>query len=258
LVNPAAASILGYTPEELQGQFMHDIVHHSKPDGTPSPVDDCSIYQAFRDGKVHHVLEDVFWKRDGSCFWVEYTSNPIYEHDRITGAVVTFRDITDRKRSEERLRESHEQLRDLAAHLETVREEERTRVAREIHDELGSALTCLKMDLAWMAKRIPPPASKEKENGGQLAAKIYSMSTFVNDMVQLVQKVTTELRPAVLDELGLGPAIEWQAKEFQVRTGMKCTLNISPESLTVEGKRATAIFRIFQEILTNVTRHAGA
>lgn len=256
LVNPAAASILGYAPEELQGRFMHDIVHHSKPDGTPSPVEKCSIYQAFRDGKVHHVLEDVFWKRDGSCFWVEYTSNPIYEHDKITGAVVTFRDISDRKRSEERLRESHEQLRDLAAHLETVREEERTRVAREIHDELGSALTCLKMDLAWMAKRISPSVSKE--DGAQLAPKIHSMSKFVNEMVQLVQKVTTELRPAVLDELGLGPAIEWQAKEFQGRTGMKCTLDITPESLAVGGKRATAIFRIFQEILTNVTRHASA
>jgi signal transduction histidine kinase len=154
------------------------------------------------------------------------------------------------------LKESHEQLRDLAAHVETVREEERTRVAREIHDELGSSLTCLKMDLAWMAKRIPPTDSKGEAS--PLASKIQSMSQFVNEMVQLVQKVSTELRPAVLDELGLGPALEWQAKEFQSRTGIYCTLSIYPESLDVEGECATAVFRILQEILTNVVRHADA
>lgn len=256
LVNPATANMIGYTQEELRGQFMHDILHHSKSDGTPFPVEECLIHQAFRDGKLHHVPEDVFWKKDGSPFWVEYTSNPIRENDRIVGAVVTFRDITERKRAEERLKESHEQLRSLAAHLETVREEERTRVAREIHDELGSALTCLKMDLAWMAKRIPMTGSSGKAS--QLVPKIQSMSKFVNEMVQLVQKVSTELRPAVLDELGLGPAMEWQAKEFQSRTGITCTLDIYPESLAIDGDRATAVFRILQEILTNVIRHADA
>nr|HQU27662.1 sensor histidine kinase [Nitrospirales bacterium] len=146
--------------------------------------------------------------------------------------------------------------RDLAAHLETVREEERTRVAREIHDELGSALTCLKMDLAWMAKRIP--MTNSRETAAQLAPKIHSMSKFANEMVRLVQKVSTELRPAVLDELGLGPAIEWQAKEFQSRTGITCRLDIYPESLAIDSDRATAVFRILQEILTNVIRHADA
>ncbi len=256
LVNPAAANMIGYPQEELSGRFMHDILHHSKSDGTPFPVEECQIHQAFRDGKLHHVPEDVFWKKDGSRFWVEYTSNPIRENDRIVGAVVTFQDITERKRAEARLKESHEQLRDLAAHLETVREEERTRVAREIHDELGSVLTCLKMDLAWVAKRIPMTNSREM--AAQLAPKIHSMSKFANEMVQLVQKVSTELRPAVLDELGLGPAIEWQAKEFQGRTGIQCSLDIYPESLAIDGDRATAVFRILQEILTNVIRHADA
>ena len=256
LMNPAAANMIGYTQEELRGQPMHDILHHSKSDGTPFPVEECLIHQAFRDGTLHHVPEDVFWKKDGSPFWVEYTSNPIRENDRIVGAVVTFRDITERKRSEERLKKSHEQLRDLTAHLETVREEERTRVAREIHDELGSALTCLKMDLAWMAKRIP--MTNSRETAAQLAPKIHSMSKFANEMVRLVQKVSTELRPAVLDELGLGPAIEWQAKEFQSRTGITCRLDIYPESLVIDSDRATAVFRILQEILTNVIRHADA
>jgi PAS domain S-box-containing protein len=256
LVNPAAAAMIGHSEEELRGQKMHQIIHHSKADGSPFPVDECLIHQAFRDGKVYQVSEDVFWRKDGTPFCVEYTSNPIWEYDQLVGAVVTFRDITERKRAEERLKESHEQLRDLAAHVETVREEERTRVAREIHDELGSSLTCLKMDLAWMAKRIPLTDSK----GGPspLASKIQSMSQFVNEMVQLVQKVSTELRPAVLDELGLGPALEWQAKEFQIRTGIYCTLDCYPESLEVEGECATVVFRILQEILTNVVRHAGA
>jgi PAS domain S-box-containing protein len=256
LVNPAAANMIGYTQEELRGQFMHGILHHSRSDGTPFPVSECGIYQAFLDGNIHHVQEDVFWRKDGSPFWVEYTSNPILEHDRIVGAVVTFRDITERKAAEKRLKESHEQLRDLAAHLETVREEERTRVAREIHDELGSGLTCLKMDLAWMARRIP--VANAKGGDSQLIPKVYSMSKLANDMVQLVKKVSTELRPAVLDELGLGPAIEWQAKEFQGRTGITCLLDIYPESLDVDGERATAVFRILQEVLTNVTRHAKA
>lgn len=255
LVNPAAAQMLGCTREELQGKVMHTIFHHRKADGTPFPVEECAIYQAFRDGKVHHVAEDVFWKKDGTHLWVEYTSNPIRENGSIVGAVATFRDITERKKSEERLKKSHEQLRDLAAHLQTVREEERTLVAREIHDEMGSALTCLKMDLAWMAKRIPPA---DTSVGSQLSPKMRSMAKLLDDMVQLVQKIATELRPAVLDELGLGPAIEWQAKEFRSRTGVACALDIHPESLVVSGDRATTIFRILQEILTNVTRHANA
>ncbi|HNP28649.1 MAG: PAS domain S-box protein [Nitrospira sp.] len=255
LVNPAAAHMLGYTRGELQGKATHPIFHHHKVDGAPFPVEDCIIYQAFRDGKVHHVSEDVFWKKDGTHFWVEYTSNPIRENGSIVGAVATFRDITERKKSEERLKKSHEQLRDLAAHLQTVREEERTLVAREIHDEMGSALTCLKMDLAWMAKRIP---STDTSVAPQLSSKMRSMSKLLDGMVQLVQKIATELRPAVLDELGLGPAIEWQAKELRSRTGVTCALDIHPESLVVSGDRATTIFRILQEILTNVTRHANA
>lgn len=157
----------------------------------------------------------------------------------------------DRKRAEDRLRESHEQLRALSVYLQYVREEERTRIAREVHDELGQALSGLKMDLAWVGSRLP-------RNLRLLRDRIKSMSSHIDTTIQSVRRIATELRPGILDDLGLVAAIEWQANEFQNRTGIKCTVTTTLNESMYDADLNTAFFRIFQETLTNVMRHANA
>jgi len=161
------------------------------------------------------------------------------------------REIAERRRAEDHLRNSEENLRALAARLQSVREEESIRIAREIHDELGQALTGLKMDLTWVAKKLPPDQKT-------LVAKTESMFGLIDATIQSVRKIATRLRPEVLDELGLGPAIEWQAKEFQKRSGIRCKLSLPADAPPLDRERATAAFRIFQELLTNIARHANA
>ena len=165
-------------------------------------------------------------------------------------AVLT-REIAERKRIENVLRASEENLRALAARLQSVQEEEQRRIAREIHDELGQALTGLKMDLTWLTSRLPRGARA-------LAQKTKAMSGLIDGMVQSVRELAARLRPEVLDELGLEAAIKWQAREFQMRAGVRCMVEASAEDLALDQERSTAVFRIFQELLTNVARHAAA
>jgi signal transduction histidine kinase/ligand-binding sensor domain-containing protein len=164
-------------------------------------------------------------------------------------------DVTERKRSERRIRESREQLRALAARLESVREEERTQLSREIHDELGQLMTGLKMDLAWIRKRI-------LEFGGHAAetmmGRVQQMNGLLDDSIQTVRKIAGQLRPALLDQLGLMPAMEWQAKEWQSRTGITCQIDMLIEEPRFSHEQATELFRVFQELLTNIARHAEA
>ena len=411
-VNPAAARMIEWRVEELIGKTMHDILHYSKPDGSPYPREECPIYAAFRDGTVYHVTDEVFWRKDGMCFPVEYISTPIRDDQgEVIGAVVTFKDITEqrqaeeklrlqaqlldsvresvvatdleghvvywgkgaealygypadevigkpitfivesreedeerrridvvrtrglwsgqywqrrkdgskfwadtvislvtdekgqpcgsigidrditerkraeealrrayemlelgvrertaelseaigileeqideRHRAEEELRSSQEQLRALSVRSLSVQEEERGRIAREIHDELGQALTALKIDLAWVAQRLAP-------NQERLKKKTDRMTHLVDTTVQAVRRISTELRPRVLDHLGLVAALEWQVQEFQNRTGIACMFTKNPEEITVHVEGATTVFRICQEALTNVGRHANA
>ena len=151
-------------------------------------------------------------------------------------------------RKSERLRESEDKLRRLAAHLISVREEERAHIAREIHDELGQVLTGIKMEVGQLAKRLTDPA---------LLAKTDSMSKLIDSTVQTVRKIATGLRPEMLDDMGLIAAVAWQAKEFQKRTGIRCRAKLPPE-VKFDIDISTAMFRIFQEILTNVARHSRA
>ncbi|MBL7164878.1 MAG: PAS domain S-box protein [Dehalococcoidales bacterium] len=162
-----------------------------------------------------------------------------------------WRDITEAKQAEEELRRSREEMRNLSAHARTVREEERTSIAREIHDELGQALTALKMDLAWLASEFP-------EGQEQLLERMGAMNKIINGSIQTVKKLSTRLRPGVLDDLGIAAALEWQAEEFQKRTGIRCSLRVEPEDVAIDREVATAVFRVFQEALTNITRHASA
>ncbi len=155
------------------------------------------------------------------------------------------------RRAEEELRESHEQLRALSIYLQTVREEERTRIAREVHDELGQALTGCKLDLSWIASKLP----KDQK---ALLAKTKALTGHIDSTIQMVRRIATELRPGILDHLGLSAALEWQANEFQTRTGIKCDVQAEVGDMPLNPDLNTTFFRIFQETLTNVIRHAGA
>jgi signal transduction histidine kinase len=161
-------------------------------------------------------------------------------------------ELAERSLTEQRLRTSEENLRALASHLQSVREEERILIAREIHDELGQALTGLKFDLASFAKnfeRDAPDARTEKQQVLGLA---------IDRIINSVRRISSGLRPEVLDEIGLAAALDWQAREFQRRTGIRCHVNISTRFTDPDKDRSTALFRVFQELLTNVARHANA
>jgi signal transduction histidine kinase len=158
----------------------------------------------------------------------------------------------ERRRAEEQLRRSHEQLRALTSYLQYVREEERTRISREVHDELGQDLTGLKLDLAWLAGHLP------RQGRGVLLHKIKGMLAGIDSTIQTVRRISTELRPGILDSLGLVAAIEWQASEFQTRTGIACNVTTTVSDTLWDQDFTTAFFRIFQETLTNIIRHAKA
>jgi signal transduction histidine kinase len=161
-----------------------------------------------------------------------------------------------RENAEAALREQAMQLRALAARLQTSREEERLRISRELHDELGAALTAHKYGLEWIRRQLDKPvrATSRKE----IFEKLESLKVLADATAGRVRKLCTELRPLILDDLGLAAAIEWQAQEFQKRTNVQYEILLPPDSLDINNEQAIAIFRIFQEILTNVARHANA
>jgi PAS domain S-box-containing protein len=152
--------------------------------------------------------------------------------------------------------ELEDKLRNLSAHMEAALEEERTGIAREIHDELGQSLTALKMDIAWIVRRTAPGSPPLAHPA--LLERLAAMSELTDGVIQRVRRISAELRPGVLDDLGLIAAIEWQAGEFEERTGTPCVVHTSATDVPIDGPLSTAVFRIFQEALTNVTRHAQA
>jgi PAS domain S-box-containing protein len=269
-INRAGAAMLGYAPDEVLHQNMHDLIHHSHENGRHYPEADCPIFNAFRRGDSCRIDTEVLWRRDGSSFAAEYSSYPIIEHGEVRGAVATFVDISKRKHAEELLRQSRDllerrvgertealskaltQLRELSAYLHTVREEERTRIAREVHDELGSLLVALKMDVNWLGKRVTDQPL--------LHAKCATMGQLIETAVDNVGRIITDLRPSILDHQGLWAALEWQGQEFAETAEIKCEWYMQIDAATVEPSdaKAMAIFRIFQEMLSNVGRHARA
>jgi signal transduction histidine kinase len=165
----------------------------------------------------------------------------------------SLRETTERvkrKKAEEELQRSREELRNFSSHLQAAREEDRARIAREIHDELGRGLMALKMDLSWLRKKYKDDAV--------LAEKSASMTKVVDETIQSVKTICAELRPGLLDTFGLSAAVEWEAKAFEKRTGIDCEVTVTPKDIVTDEQRSSAIFRIFQEALTNIAHHANA
>lgn len=162
----------------------------------------------------------------------------------------------ERIRAQEALHESEAQLRALATRLQSVREEESLRIAREIHDEMGQAMTGMKMDLQWLERRLTK--APDRAFAAPLTEKIQEMVRLTDQTIKSVRRIATDLRPGMLDDIGLVPTLEWQASSFQTRTGIACEIALPDKPITLDEARATAVFRIFQEILTNIARHAKA
>ena len=244
--NPAGARLLGAESEvHIVGKSIADIIH---PDGLTAAQTRIQKMVAGEQGL--YPAENTYVRLDGSSIDVEVMASALsYEGKPAVQVIVT--DITERKRTEEDLRSSRERLRSLTARLQQVREEERTVISREIHDELGQSLTGLKMDVSWLQQKL-------REDQHPLRELCGSMRTLIDTTIRTVQRISSELRPGMLDELGLTAAIEWQAQEFERRTGVHCILRQSDDSLQISREGATALFRIFQETLTNVIRHAAA
>lgn len=189
---------------------------------------------------------------DGEYRWFLVRTVPLRDElGKIIKWFGTSTEIEGRKQAEDALRSSLEELRALAARLQSVREEERTRVARQIHDELGQALTSIKLESASLIRELPTKAEEQSHRAASIAK-------LADATIQSVRRIATELRPGVLDDLGLAAAMEWATEEFEVRTGTMVQLRLPSVDLAIDRERATALFRILQEILTNVARHANA
>ncbi len=238
-----AGSSLDFWTERLHPDERDNVVagFHRAIDGSASFWADEYRFRC-RDGHYAYVLDRGFLVRDADGRAV-----------RMVGGMT---DITRRKEAEQRLERSRRQLRALSARLESLREEERTRIAREIHDELGQLLTALKMDLRWMEKKLASGENNPALN--PVLDKLVEAGGLADTTIAAVQKISSELRPGTLDNLGLAASLQYEAGRFQERTSIMCHVTVPepPPDLSLDA--ATTVFRIFQEALTNVARHAEA
>jgi PAS domain S-box-containing protein len=215
------------------------------PDGKWVPHEESKMAEVLRTGFEARDLEVVVERPDGSRMTALVNIVPLRDSEgELIGAMNCFQDITERKRAQEELQHSFRQLRALAGRLQSVREEERKRAAREIHDQLGQALTAIKIELSALIH-------EQKQQSESLFG-------LIDETLESVRRISTELRPGILDDLGLLAAVEWATEEFQSRTGTKCRLDLPPNDIAIDREVATALFRILQETFTNVARHANA
>ena len=237
--NNGAARLMGLAPDEMVGMNGLQYLSEETSERVRKSI---ARGEPFAGGGLMN-------RPDGTSFEVEFTGSPV-EYQGGFARVLTFRDVTARNEAERSLRESRQRLRNFAAKLQDAREGERTSVSREIHDELGQSLTGLKMDFAWLTGRIAPHEGTR--------SRIASMNHLIDGMIETVRDLASRLRPGVLDDLGLVAAIDWQVRDFRKRSEITCEMRPPAETIDVDDATATAVFRILQEALTNVARHASA
>ena len=233
---------------ELAQYFQTSYFH---ADGSLCSADDLPLSRSIKTGREMRHEEIQFEQADGGRGVINLNSAVVRDaKGDVVAAILTCEDITEQKLLAERERSALLKWREVSAKLQAVREEERTRIAREIHDELGQTLSGLHFDLAWLLKQMGAGKRIIRE-------KIQAMIETSTQAIESIRRIASELRPSVLDDLGLAAALEWQISEFQKRTGINCQLKCPPE-LALDQECSTAAFRIVQEALTNVMRHAEA
>ncbi len=281
-MNPAAEQLFGWTFDELRGRGMHEAVHYKHADGSPFPAEECAGLEVARLGKTLSAYEDVFIRKDGTFFDVVYSSAPLREGGNITGVVVVFRDVTAKKQAEEALRQAHEQLADRAKQLQTLvnlrtaklaksnerlrhemderealrrkllhaQEEERRRIARELHDQMGQNLTALNVGLKSLL---------DGQSRSGLGSRVQHLQELATQTARDLHRVAVELRPAALDDLGLVKAIRALIETWSTRYRIDVDFEAGQyKAAGISSEIETILYRIIQEALNNVAKHSGA
>jgi PAS domain S-box-containing protein len=243
-VNEAAVKHYGYSQEEFLAMSIENI---RPKEELEKLYRDIELLKAGESGRYK------YWrhlKKNGEIITVEVMAHRI-EYNGHNARMVILNDVTEKVKAEKALQESHEELRELASHLQNIREEERASMAREVHDVLGQQVTCIKMDISWLSKQIATEDPRVKQ-------KLQELTALLDETAIVVRKIASALRPSILDDFGLSEALEWQAKEFEKRSGIKVRCWCALPDLTIPKNITTGLFRICQESLTNVARHAAA
>ena len=248
-VNPFLVQLLGFPREAFVGKRIWELGCFK------DIVASQDHFKELQEAEYIRYDDRPLRTADGRRIDVEFVSN-VYQVNRQKVIQCNIRDITERKLIEWRGLIYKDQLRALSARVETMREEERTRISREIHDELGQMLTGIKMDLRWMEHRLDEFGDDRRAN--PILDKLVATAELTDATVKTVQRIAAELRPGILDKLGLPMALQYEAARFEERTGIACRLVVPDDSLALPPEAATAFFRVFQEALTNVSRHAKA
>lgn len=250
--NPEAEKIFGYKNSEVRGKDLYDFLI---PESSKALVDEKKKRWRTGDMNANGINENL--TKDGKIILCEWYNTPILdENGKLVEVISMGIDVTEREKSKEELMKSEQKLRALAAHLQSVREEERATIARELHDELGQILTSIKMNLMMMTKQVVQ--NDESFNKIVFENEISSMNEMIEHSVRRLKKLISELRPEVLDNLGLIPAVEWLIEQFITRSGVKVNFKVDIKNLNMSKQQQMNIYRIIQESLTNVLRHSKA
>jgi two-component system sensor histidine kinase UhpB len=257
-VSDEAGKILesNQTAEKLLGESQDKHVKRNinspewsivRPDGTSMPPDEYASVRAMKERRIVENVEMGIVKPDNTTKWISVTAAllPLKGY----GVVIVYNEITESKLAESEIRKSKKSLEDLYRHLNEIRENERALISREIHDELGQSMTALKLDLNRMHKYVG--------TNPEAIMKLDNMIELVSNTIKDVQRISSDLRPGILDDLGLAAAIEWYSGEFEKRTGIRCRLRLDDSTLG-DPQKNLVFFRVLQEALTNVIRHANA
>jgi PAS domain S-box-containing protein len=241
-VNEKACQILGRSMTELLQQDPLHVIFENKEDEILKFIDRLNaeksiIFNAFLTGKSTNRIPAEINSR-------------LFDYNERPAILFISRDIAERRIFEEKLKQRTNQLRNLTSKLQSIREEERKMISREIHDELGQMLTVLKIQISLLSNKIT--------GNDIIKSKFNSVEKLIDNSIESVQKISSKLRPGLLDELGLIPAIEWQTQDFMEKTGIDCECTLPKEEIILEQEKSTALFRIFQESIFNTARHANA
>ncbi|SHO49149.1 PAS domain-containing sensor histidine kinase [Desulfopila aestuarii] len=244
--NSTFLHLAGVGAMDVVGRKCHEVFQ-----GESCHTDTCPMIRIQR-GEARVEYDAVKMRQDGSRIPCIVTATPFYNSRReLVGIVEDFKDISERNKTEQALRDSHNKLHQVSTHLEMVREQERRTISREIHDELGQNLTGLLMDVQWLVRN-------QDATDADVDEKLTGMASLLNQTIQTVRRIASEIRPGVLDDLGLQAAIEAEADKVRDRLGILFDIVCLPEEMELDEQYRNTVFRIFKEALTNIIRHAGA